>query len=83
MATAKEEREAVLRGEGILCKAADDEPVFIFRAQDLFALLGIAQWQGLLRAKTGNTPKVQEAERLMNAMMAWQDANPDKVKVPD
>ena len=32
--TAKELREATLRGEGPLANAADDEPVFLVRAQD-------------------------------------------------
>jgi hypothetical protein len=71
MATAKEEREKVARGEGCLGKAHDDEPVFILRAQDIHAAELVMKWAIWCRA--GNTPedKVDEAFRIAEAMQDW------------
>ncbi len=44
MITAKELREATARGEGPLAKAADDEPVFLLRAQDCLAARLVDSW---------------------------------------
>ena len=44
MITAKELREATLRGEGPLAKAHDDEPVFLLRAQDHHAAELVDKW---------------------------------------
>ncbi|MEY9235456.1 hypothetical protein ABIF78_007779 [Bradyrhizobium japonicum] len=42
--TAKQLREATLRGEGPLAKAADDEPVFLLRGQDKHAADLVEKW---------------------------------------
>lgn len=77
MATAKEERERAARGEGPLGKAADDEPVFILRAQDKSAALFVKFW-AWWNEDESPPEKVQEARRAARAMDAW----PTK-KVPD
>ena len=78
MATAKEEREKAARGEGCLGKAADDEPVFILRAQDRYAAGRVDDWADY--AEEGGCPpeKVAEARDLARRMKAWPIR-----KVPD
>lgn len=44
MATKAETIAAALKGEGCLGKAADDEPVFVLRAQDMHACSLVLQW---------------------------------------
>ena len=71
MATAKEEREKAARGEGCLGKAADDEPVFILRGQDMLADSLVATW-AILASKHGcNREKITEALSLAEKMRAW------------
>ena len=57
--------------EGCLGKAADDEPVFILRAQDIHAPYLIDQWARL--AEEGGCPpeKAAEARALAGAMRVW------------
>lgn len=71
MATKKETLEAALRGEGCLGKAADDEPVFILRAQDIHAPDLVEKWA--IWASVGDCPndKVNEANAIAEAMRAW------------
>lgn len=71
MATAKIERELATQGKGCLGKAADDEPVFILRAQDAEAADLVELWA--IRAQRGGThpDKVREAHDLAEAMRAW------------
>lgn len=62
---------AALRGEGCLGKAADDEPVYILRAQDVHAADLVEKeviWMG-----AGNTPegKIENARVVMEAMREW------------
>lgn len=57
--------------KGCLGKAADDEPIFILRAQDMLAADLVDQWA--IRAKSWGCPeaKVQEAKELANRMRRW------------
>ena len=64
MATKKEVLEAAARGEGCLGKAADDEPVFVLRAQDILSVRTIAWWRDELHRRQGPILKVQEANAL-------------------
>src|ERR1700730_449746 len=48
MGLGKTERELAAKGEGCLGKAADDEPVFILRAQDIFAPDLVREWADLI-----------------------------------
>lgn len=84
MLTKKEVLEAALRGEGCLGKAADDEPVFVLRAQDALASELVDIWA--IRASvlvpsvgpeaTGH--KVTEARQIAEAMRDWPvKKNPD------
>jgi hypothetical protein len=82
--TKKQLLEAALRGEGPLGKAADDEPVFLLRAQDNLAADFVDQWviqAGLLVPVTGSEAtghKIQEAREIANAMRSWPiRKNPD------
>lgn len=83
--TAKELRDATARGEGPLAKAADDEPVFLLRAQDNLAAELVHKWAihaGLLvpavdiDSRMGK--KAAEAKAIAEAMDAWHTRrNPD------
>jgi len=78
MGTAKDERAKAAAGQGCLGKAADDEPVFILRAQDRLASMLVEEWA--LRAQGFGCPKekVDEARRLAHAMRMWPNRkNPD------
>lgn len=71
MALAKIERELAAQGKGCLGKAADDEPVFILRAQDALAADLVELWA--IRARAANCPvdKVREAAELSEEMRRW------------
>lgn len=83
MATAKIERELAAQGLGSLGKAADDEPVFILRAQDVFAPALIEAWANHLIPHRANNPgtrqKITDARALAESMRAWQDTHGKKV----
>lgn len=81
MATKKIELEMANRGEGCLGKSADDEPVFILRAQDKFAPVLVQMWAELAGAAGAPTEKIQEAARSYLRMREWQMKN--GCKVPD
>jgi len=76
--TAKELREATLRGEGPLAKAHDDEPVFLLRAQDNLAAELVGKWATLasvavpsIDENSVRAKKVAEARQISDAMAAW------------
>lgn len=72
MATKKEELEKAARGEGCLGKAADNEPVFILRAQDKLAPYVVRRWAGRAEMELGvDHPKVVEAYALADRMEKW------------
>lgn len=82
MATKKEELEKAARGEGCLGRAADDEPIFILRAQDKLAPALIEEWaERLYAAAPFNTAteKIDEARALATKMRMWQVINHSKV----
>lgn len=81
MATKKEVLEAALKGEGCLGKAADDEPVFVFRAQDMLAVGVIMGWQRELLALRPNSPKLAHAADDVTAFQKWQLTH--GTKIPD
>lgn len=81
MGVKKEELEKALRGEGCLGKAADDEPVFILRAQDKLAPEIIREWAKklyLADPTSATVKKRDEARALADAMEAWPNR-----KIPD
>lgn len=71
MGLAKDERERAARGEGCLGKAADDEPVFVLRAQDMFAANLVEQWAELAEGRRCPPEKVAEARELAANMRTW------------
>ena len=82
--TKKEVLEAALRGEGPLGKAADDEPVFVLRAQDCLADEFVDKWAiraNLLVPVVGTENryhKIQSARTVAEAMRGWSPKkNPD------
>jgi len=71
MALAKSERERAARGEGALGKAADNEPVFVLRAQDKLAAPLVDLWATLAEEQGCPADKVGEARTLSAQMRAW------------
>lgn len=75
--TAKELREATLRGEGPLAKAHDDEPVFLLRAQDCLASGLVEKWHlqasAMIPTCEGGAlaDKVNEARLIVEFMDKW------------
>jgi hypothetical protein len=77
MITAKELREATLRGEGPLAKAHDDEPVFLLRAQDNLAADLVEKWAIYASVAVPSVggrslqDKVTEANAIADQMRRW------------
>lgn len=71
--------------DGISCydKAADDEPLFVLRAQDILAPEMVREWA--YRAQKAGVPfaKVDEARRCADLMEDWQITESGNKKVPD
>lgn len=93
MATRKKELEMLACGQDVLAKAADDEPVFILRAQDSFAPDVILFWAERVAWMSGRfgsdnkqsdatATKIAEARALAYEMRAWQERT-GRAKVPD
>lgn len=71
--------------EGVPCydKAAEDEPLFVVRAQQRFAPEYVELWANQAEVMGASTEKVASARQVAEDMRAWQKANQDKVKIPD
>ena len=63
MGTKKQELALAAQGKGCLGKAADDEPVFILRAQDKCAPQHVREWANHAELRGASTEKVAEARR--------------------
>jgi hypothetical protein len=71
--------------DSCLMKAADDEPLFVLRAQDKFAPALVRLWAGLVMLEQRHqvrTTKIMEAENLADDMERWQQET-GRVKCPD
>jgi hypothetical protein len=78
MATKTEVIRDAISGRGCLGKAADNEPVFVLRAQDKLAALLVDDWAEMAEHKGCPKEKVAEAQEIANAMRAWpKRKNPD------
>lgn len=64
-------RNPDLDPEGCLAKAADDEPVFVTRAQDALAAELVERWAIQARAAGCGNDKVQEAKSIADEMLHW------------
>ena len=72
MATKKQTLELAAQGKGCLGKAADNEPVFVLRAQDRSAAKLVRLWADLAREQGGcSQVKIDEAYKLATQMEAW------------
>lgn len=78
MATKRETLSQVTRGEGCLGKAAQNEEVFVLRAQDRMAPGLIELWADALELAGGNADKILEARQCAARMRQ----HPNR-KVPD
>lgn len=65
--------------DSCLAKVADDEPIFVLRAQDNLMPVVLATWIGLARWAGVPAAKIQEAENLLNAAYEWQKNHPHKI----
>jgi hypothetical protein len=61
-----------------LQKAADDEPIFVLRAQDKLASHFVRQWAVVAKAKGLSQDKYDEAMKCADAMEQWPNR-----KLPD
>ena len=78
MGLAAKERANAAAGKGCLGKAADDEPVFILRAQDSLAADLVELWALRSKALDCTWDKVREAFDLVEQMRRWPiRKNPD------
>lgn len=66
------------RTDKCLAKVADDEPIFVLRAQDLLAPDKVRKWACEARAKGCPADKVQEAYECATQMDAWAAKNGGK-----
>lgn len=65
--------------DACLAKVADDEPIFVLRAQDATAHWYVELWAERAAFRLGNDhPKILEARKCAEAMRAWP-----KHKLPD
>lgn len=64
-------------------KSDMDEPLFIIRPQDRFAIFVINTWIGLSELFKVNSDKIHRAITLRNQVSAWQGANTERMKLPD
>lgn len=71
-------REELENPNSCLNKAADDEPIFVLRAQDLIAPGRVREWAGTAKASGVRKEKVDEALAVADAMEAWP-----KRRMPD
>lgn len=83
--TKREVLDAANRGEGSLGKAADDEPVFVLRAQDLIAPGTLRVWiDELTKYAKGRGGKIVDANDVYVSMVNWQGGvYSKKTKIPD
>lgn len=93
-ALTERQQEAVRRSLTVALEALDDpcllklregEPIVVLRAQDKTAPVAFGLWRGLAHQAgmpIGGPKSIASAEKI-DAMLAWQDANPMLVKVPD
>jgi hypothetical protein len=73
MAIKSVELAALARGEGCLGEAADDEPLFVLRADDPCAPSVVRVWCDLAQRLALHEPdKIAEARRLAAQMEDWQ-----------
>lgn len=86
LTTKREVLEAALRGEGILGRCADDEPVFVLCGRDIAASETIMEWCDVrtfymrqqLVFDAAEQSKVEQAKQVARACELWHDAQKAK-----
>lgn len=71
-------RDEIASPNSCLNKAADDEPVFVLRAQDELAAETVRMWAAAASANGAAHDKVEEALSLASEMEQWPNR-----KMPD
>ncbi len=68
-----------------LARMDDDEPIFVLRAQDKTAVRAIRFWLDRLNDQgVALTPDHKdEVYAVIDQFESWQEAHPDRVKMPD
>jgi hypothetical protein len=61
----------------------DDEPVFVIRSADSAGVHAVRQYAQIVKGYNASDEHVQAVHEFADAMEAWQEANPDKVKTAD
>ena len=90
MATKSVELARLQMNQGVIARAAPDEPLFILRAHDRYAPYAIERWAELVEKVTANIvsgtegvdetrAKIKEARALAHDMRAWQERNGSKI----
>lgn len=67
----------------ILTHLHPDEPVFILRAQDILATMSVKHYLTLVEMYSPHSIQAEQVTDMVNDFIAWQHANPSKVKLPD
>lgn len=67
----------------ILAHLQPDEPIFIFRAQDILSVMVLVHYASLLEDYQQDGDKLASVVDAANDFRSWQKANPGKVKLPD
>lgn len=61
----------------------DDEPVIVFRARDVTTLGMLAHARDLAKASGSPQRHIEIFQATIVQFREWQEANPDKIRVPD
>lgn len=75
---------AATKEKGVPCydKAAPDEPIFVLRGVDPSAPEAVRAWARQAQLDGHRPEKVEGALQDADDIEHWQQANPDRVKVP-
>lgn len=61
----------------------DDEPVFVFRAQDILSVFALEAYAELIEKYDGQGKQAMSLSHAIQDFRYWQKANPQWVKLPD
>jgi hypothetical protein len=67
----------------ILSHLHPDEPIFVFRAQDILSVMVLSHYASLLEDYQQEGTQLASVIDAANDFRSWQRANPGKVKLPD
>ncbi len=66
-----------------VAKVKDDEPVFVLRGQDKLSRITVAYWIALAQQNGVSQDKIDRAQRHLADIVEFQDAHPERCKIPD